>query len=285
MRIMMFAKATDDSEKADTLRAMGGRALKLRACATAVLAAAILAATGPAVTSPAIANSPAADAPVAAPTPSYPHMAPVEAYLMDRSQEIALARSAAPDSISRDATILVLTRAGYETAVTGTNGFVCLVSRGFSGAPDWPERWNPKIRAAECQNPQAARSVAALARLRTDMTLAGRTDAEILDRIKAALRTGEIPPLEAGAMSYMMSKASYLQDEGEHSMPHVMVFVPFKNGDSWGANAAGSPVMGGNYWFFTPAHDADTAALPPLSVLIVGVTSWSDGTPAAMHRM
>ena len=285
MRIMMFAKATDDSEKTSILRATGTHAGKLRAGAAAILAAAILAVTGPAVTSPAIANSPAADAPVAAPTPSYPHMAPVEAYLMDRTQEIALARSAAPDSISRDATILVLTRAGYETAVTGTNGFVCLVSRGFSGAPDWPERWNPKIRAAECQNPQAARSVAALARLRTDMTLAGRTDAEILDRIKAALRTGEIPPLEAGAMSYMMSKASYLQDEGEHSMPHVMFFVPFKNGDSWGANAAGSPVMGGNYWFFTPAHDVDSAALPPLSVLIVGVTTWSDGTPAGAHRM
>ena len=109
-------------------------------------------------------------------TPSYPRMAPVGAYMMDRGQEIALARSAAPESISGHATILVLTRTGYETAVTGSNGFVCMVSRGFSGAPDWPERWNPKIRAAECQNPQAARSIAPLAKLRTAMTLAGRSD-------------------------------------------------------------------------------------------------------------
>ena len=37
---------------------------------------------------------------------SYPTMAPVEQYLMeDRSSEIALAQSAAPDSISRDAEV------------------------------------------------------------------------------------------------------------------------------------------------------------------------------------
>ncbi len=216
---------------------------------------------------------------------SYPRMAPVDAYLMDRNQEIALARSAAPESISKDATILVLTRSGYETAVTGSNGFVCMVSRSFSGAPDWPERWNPKIRAAECQNPQAARSIAPLAKLRTAMTLAGRTDAEIMERIKTALRTKEIPPLAPGAMSYMMSKSSYLSDDGDHDMAHVMFFIPFKDGDTWGANAPGSPVFGGNYRFATPDHAAETAALPPLSVLLLGACTWSDGTPAPTHQI
>ena len=216
---------------------------------------------------------------------SYARMAPVDAYLMDRAQEIALARSAAPNSISKDATILVLTRTGYQTAVAGTNGFVCMVARSFSSAPDWPERWNPKIRAAECENPQAARAVAPIAKLRTAMTLAGRTDADILDRIKAALRTKEIPPLEPGAMSYMMSKSSYLSDDGDHDMAHVMFFIPSKDGASWGANAPGSPVFGGNYWFATPGHEADAATLAPLSVLLVGVCSWSDGTPASMGQM
>lgn len=205
---------------------------------------------------------------------SYPHMAPVKAYLMDRGQEIALARSAAPASISRDATVLVLTPTGYETAVTGSNGFVCWVARGFSGAPDWPERWNPKIRAAGCDNPQAARSVTPIAKLRTAMTLAGRSDVQIADRIKVALRTGEIPPLESGAMCYMMSKSSYLSDDGGHDMAHVMFYVPFKDGADWGANASGSPVFGGNYWFYAPDHQAEAAKLPPLSVLLVGVATW-----------
>jgi hypothetical protein len=55
----------------------------------------------------------------------YPSMAPLDQYLMpDRDAEIALARSAAPPSVSNDATVLVLGRRGYETAVEGKNGFV-----------------------------------------------------------------------------------------------------------------------------------------------------------------
>ena len=247
------------------MKFMGRLAVKLMACTPLAL----LAVTGA----------------VADPAQPYSRMAPVNAYLMDRAQEIALARSAAPESISKDATVLVMTRTGYETAVTGTNGFVCWVARGFAGAPDWPERWNPKILAAGCDNPQAARAVTPLAKLRTAMTLAGRSDAEIADRIKVALRTKEIPPLEPGAMCYMMSKSSYLSDDGGHDMAHVMFYVPFKDGADWGANAAGSPVFGGNYWFYTPDHQAEAAKLPPLTVLLVGVATWSDGTPAAMAPM
>ena len=58
----------------------------------------------------------------------YPSMAPLDQYLIaDRNAEIALARSAAPDSISGDAEVMVLGRHGYEPAVKGKNGFVCLV--------------------------------------------------------------------------------------------------------------------------------------------------------------
>ena len=56
-------------------------------------------------------------------------MAPLDQYLMDRDAEIALARSAAPPSIAKDATVIVLGRQGFETAVKGTNGFVCDVNR------------------------------------------------------------------------------------------------------------------------------------------------------------
>src|ERR1700723_4040376 len=53
----------------------------------------------------------------------YPSMAPIEKYLMDRDAEIALARSAAPPSISRDATVMILGKNGYETAGEGKKGF------------------------------------------------------------------------------------------------------------------------------------------------------------------
>src|SRR5712692_8460527 len=82
----------------------------------------------------------------AAQSDKYSKMAPVEQYLMERNAEILLARSAAPDSISSDATILVLGRQGYETAVRGKNGFVCMVERSWMAAFDSPEFWNPKVR-------------------------------------------------------------------------------------------------------------------------------------------
>lgn len=44
----------------------------------------------------------------------YPTMLPLSQYLMDRDAAIALARSAAPEGISKDASVLVLTPKGWE---------------------------------------------------------------------------------------------------------------------------------------------------------------------------
>ena len=91
---------------------------------------------------------------------SYPNMAPIDQYLItDRNAEIALARSAAPEVISRDAKIMVLGRDGYESAVDGKNGFVCVIERAWMSPFDSPQFWNPKLRGAVCLNPPAARSV------------------------------------------------------------------------------------------------------------------------------
>ena len=89
---------------------------------------------------------------------TYPKMAPVDQYLMaDQDAEIALARSAAPESISRDAEVQVLGRHGFETAVKGKNGFVCIVGRAWTSAAD-ADFWNPKVRVPMCVNAAAARS-------------------------------------------------------------------------------------------------------------------------------
>ena len=122
----------------------------------------------------------------AAQSDKYSKMAPVDQYLMERNAEILLARSAAPDSISSDATILVLGRQGYETAVRGKNGFVCMVERSWMAAFDSPEFWNPKVKGAECLNRQAVRSILPIADLRTRMVMAGHCKAEIVSAIKAA---------------------------------------------------------------------------------------------------
>lgn len=229
-------------------------------------------------------GAPAATGAAASPTEIYTRMAPIEAYLMDTAEEIALARSAAPEAVSRNATILVLTPSGYERAVTGDNGFVCWVGRGFGAPFDWPERLNPKIRAAECLNAPAARSVLPLGLLRTSLFLAGRTTAETVESIRTALSSQEIPPLEPGAMSYMMSPGSYLSDQGDHNLPHVMFFGAVDD-TGWGGNLPGLPVLSSNFWFFVESEEAALADLPSLSVIIVGVASWSDGSPAHAHQM
>src|SRR6516164_4396445 len=217
----------------------------------------------------------------AAQSDPYPKMAPVDQYLMEKTAEIQLARSAAPDSISRDATILVLGRQGFETAVEGKNGFVCMVDRGWMAAFDWPEFWNPKVRGAECLNPQAARSLLPIAFLRSRMVMAGRSKAEILSAIKAAFENKQLPDLESGAMDYMMSKSAYLTDEGEHNMPHLMFFAAGVDAKDWGSGAEGSPIMSAPYWFFSSTEPSLTKGLPPILVFLVGVADWSDGTAAS----
>ena len=99
-------------------------------------------------------------------------------------------------SISSDATILVLGRQGYETAVQGKKGFVCMVERSWMAAFASPEFWNLKVRGAECLNRQAARSILPIADLRTSVVLAGHSKAEIVSAIKAAFDNKQPPDLE-----------------------------------------------------------------------------------------
>jgi len=211
---------------------------------------------------------------------SYSKMATVEQYLMDRDAEIALARSAAPDAISRDASVVVLTRHGYETAVEGKNGWVCWVGRSWLGMFDHPEFWNPKIRAADCSNPATARSVLPYAYKRTELLLAGHSKEEAIAAMKAAIDKKELPPLEPGAFSYMMAKSSYLTDSGGHNMPHVMFYEAVGDDAASSVDVPNSPVMGVNYWYLSADAYPQLKSFPPLSVFLIGAGKWSDGTLA-----
>ena len=206
-----------------------------------------------------------------APKTAYSDMAPFDQYLMaDRNAEIAMARSAAPDAISGEAKIMILGRHGYETAVEGTNGFVCVVERGWMSPSDAPEFWNPKIRGPICFNPPAARSVLPATYKRTEMVLVGRTKAEIIDGNKVAFEKGELPPLEPGAMSYMMSKSAYLTDHDDHNLAHLMFYAPELDGKAWGADLPKSPVL----------LNPQFKGVQPVDVFVVPVGRWSDGSTA-----
>jgi hypothetical protein len=192
----------------------------------------------------------------------YPRMAPLDQYLMERDAEIALARSAAPDSISRDAEVMVLGRHGYETAVKGKNGFVCVVS-----PVDDPGFWNPKMRGPICFNAPAARFNVPVDMKKTESVLAGRSNAEMAADIKAAFDKKELPALEPGAMCYMLSRQGYLNDRDGHWHPHLMFFVPQTDAAAWGANLDGSPIF------------AIEDTLERYTLFLVPVAKWSDGMP------
>jgi hypothetical protein len=203
----------------------------------------------------------------------YPEMAAAEQYRMPRAEEIQLARSAAPPSISDSAEIWVLDRDGYTQVAKGSNGFSCLVERGWSAGLEDPDFWNPRLRAPICFNAAAARYLVPLLNLRTRAVFETRSKDELAKRVRDAQAKGELPALGEGAMCFMMSKSGYLSDQGGHWHPHLMFFEPRTGPAAWGSNLTGSPVLG-----FTDALDGVTTFLVP-------VQHWSDGTAvtAAAH--
>ncbi len=202
-----------------------------------------------------------------APTP-YPSAAPPEQYLMaSKQEEIALARTAAPASISADAEVLVLGRHGYERAVEGRNGFVCFIERAWTGGFDDAEFWNPKSRAPNCFNAPAVRSVLPHYLRRAEWVMAGADKAQLIERTHAEFASGRFTAPEPGSLSFMLSKQGYLNDQaGGPWLPHVMLFVASGQSATWAAGLDGSPILG-----------ADGRAEEP-TVLLIPVRRWSDGS-------
>src|SRR5579863_1552116 len=208
--------------------------------------------------------------------PAFPVMAPVEQYLeTSAAAEIELARTAAPASISGDATVLVLGNHAYETAVRGKNGFVCLVWRSWvSWAPgdDDVEFWNPKFRAPICFNPAGVRSVLPAYLERTKWALAGTSKAEMKERTRAAIAAKRIAMPEPGALGFMMGKEGG-DAHSHHWSPHVMMFLARTDGAEWGANLNGSPII------------AEQTDPEPTTVFDILVPLYSDGSPKTPKTM
>jgi len=211
---------------------------------------------------------PAADA-----VTRYADMAALDQYLMPREQEIAMARSAAPASISDSAEVWALTTDGYVSVAAGSNGFTCLVERGWSSPVDDPEFWNPRLRAPICFNAAAASYFVPLLKLETQAVIETRSKTTLSERVHSALARNELPPLPAGAMCFMMSRSGYLGDHNGHWHPHLMFFERHTPPAAWGANLPGSAVMA----LFDPLDDVTTFLVP--------VPNWSDGMgeAAAAH--
>lgn len=207
-------------------------------------------------------------APAVAPTAQslavlYKEMAPVEAYIgTSEADEIALARSAAPPAISKDAEVLAFDVNGYHRAVVGTNGWTCLVERSWNDDYGNPEFWNPRIRVPICFNPPATRTILPVYLERTTWVLAKRS----LPAIVAIATSHPVPDPEIGSLAMMLSKDGYVADAVGTPGPHLMVFFAGVPAEAWAANLDGVPI------------GAAPGDKPSITVFFVSSRVWSDGT-------
>lgn len=199
-------------------------------------------------------------------------MASIDPYLMDRDTEIAMARSAGPNSVSSGAKVLVLGPHGYETAVEGKNGFVCVVGRSWDLPKDNPAFWDPKIHGPICLSAPGARSFLPIYLKKTELAIAGRSNAQIEESIIDGIAKGELPTPEPGSVSYMMSKQGYLNAFVKGPwLPHVMVFVPEIDPKALGSDLGDDVPLG--------AHEEKIGRYTTIEV---PVSNWSDGSPSPL---
>ena len=164
--------------------------------------------------------------------------------------------------------MLVLGRHGYETAVAGKNGFVCLVGRSWDLPKNNPAFWDPKIHGPICLSAPAARSFLSIYLKKTELAIGGSSNTGIEVAIIESIAKGELPTPEPGSVSYMMSKQGYVSDRDGNWHPHLMFFLPLTDPAVWGAGPPGSPVLGVK------------STLDRLTLFLIPIGHWSDGTAA-----
>lgn len=204
-------------------------------------------------------------------------MPPLSQYLMNPKAEIAFARSAAPASISNHATIMILTSRGYTVAEKGSNGFTCLVERGWTHL-NIPAFWNLKIQNPVCYNAAASRTVLLYTLKRTELVLNGATEVQIEQTMSNAAAAKTLPAAAPDSIAYMMSKGQYIDDHAKSWYPHLMFFMPESDaanvGESWGADRLRSPVV----------YDPHSGVFhEPWARFFIPVSHWSDGSPAPSY--
>ncbi len=169
---------------------------------------------------------------------------PLSEYMMAPDEEIALARSAAPEKVSGRATVKILTTAGYKVAAEGDNGFVCMVMRGWSApfstpAEQLPLVYDSKLRAPICFDPVASRTVLPLQEFRAKLGMEGKDPGAIAREVAMAYALGKLPKMEGIAFGYMWSAGQYLGADAGADAPHMMVYAPYYKNSMLGGNEPG----------------------------------------------
>jgi hypothetical protein len=206
--------------------------------------------------------------------------APLGEYMMPREAEVALAKSAAPPNVSGRATVKVLTPSGFQVVREGTNGFVCLVMRGWAAPTFTPAAqrdlvYDETLRAPICVDPEATRMVLPFYELKHRLGMEGRTPDQIADAVQAAYVRGQLPRRDAVSFGYMWSADQQLGPGVGHWHPHMMVFAPYYDNPMLGGNEGGAvPVVNDD-----PGTPFTVVLIPVDGALAIGAAGTARPTP------
>ena len=157
-------------------------------------------------------------------------------YMMETQEELRLAATAAPESVTGGATFYVLGSTGFETEIEGNNGWHCFVQRAFFARADSSNAFNTRIRAPHCINAEGAATRMRDIFMRTSLALEGKSSEDIEAIIDAAYASGALQPPRGFAMTYMMSTEQFLGDRIGAWLPHLMFWVPYLENEDVGGN-------------------------------------------------
>lgn len=148
---------------------------------------------------------------------------------LTRDEEMRLAMSAGPLSISQAADIYLMGMRGFERVTEGTNGWACLVVRAAV---------NRQQLAPHCLNPQAVKSVLPAFLREAEMQVKGMTAEAIDAEIRRQFADGDLALPSGPAFAYMLSEGQRLGPQLTNFHPHFMLYVPYATNASVGGDPA-----------------------------------------------
>ena len=189
---------------------------------------------------------------------------PVKPVPLADTAELALAISAAPSELSRNATVYTVRDGKVTTIRQGTNGSACMVARDFHAGSLYPI----------CFNPEGTRTVMKRELMQLRLRTLGVAEDSIDRAVDAAYARGELEAPREMALAYMMSPRQVLfSNSGATGRrvgpwhPHLMFYVPGATPAKFGlAEGADEPLQ-----FSSPGT--------PRAEVVVKVQRWADGTP------
>jgi hypothetical protein len=179
--------------------------------------------------------------PVAAQGPGYPDLS--------REEELKLAMSAGPLTVSARADVHVMGRRGFEHAARGSNGWACLLVRATG---------NKGQLSPHCLNSHAVESVLPAFLREAEMQVKGMGAEAIDAELRRQFSSGELALPSGPTFAYMLSEGQRLGSNLGNFRPHFMLYVPYATNASIG----GDPAMQ-QFGFVGPYEDH------PLSTVVI----------------